>query len=110
MTAATIDRDALETLADAVERHHGSDCYCTAAMHQRERDAVAVARAALALVPRPVEGCVVGGCTAVGGWRWPILDGGTVPVCERHHDLAAMYVERKGYDDEEALHCAREGR
>lgn len=109
MTAVTIDRETLQTLADATERRADSDD-CARVEILRLRDVLRVARAALAAVPRPVEGCVVGGCTAVGPVRWPTLDGGTVAVCERHHDLAARYAEGKGYDDEEALWHAREGR
>ena len=70
---------------------------------RRLRGAVKWARDHLAAQPRPVEGCVVGGCTAEGSWRWPTLDGGTVPVCERHHDAATRLAEGKGLDDEEAL-------
>ncbi|MDO9016578.1 MAG: hypothetical protein Q8S73_38510 [Deltaproteobacteria bacterium] len=109
MTAVTIEREDLEALADAAERRADSRD-CGRGESRRLRDVLRVARAALAAVPRPVEGCVVGGCTAVGERRWPTLDGGTVPVCARHHDLAARYAESKGYDDEEALWCAREGR
>lgn len=109
MVTVTIDREALESLVGATERRHDSDD-CAPAESRRLREVLRVARAALAAVPRPVEGCVVGGCTAVGPVRWPTLDGGTVAVCEWHHDLAAQHVERSEVDDEEALWRAREGR
>lgn len=94
--------EVLRTLADSAVRRLGEGVDYPQE-GRRLRSAVKWARDHLAAQPRPVEGCVVGGCTGDGSWRWPTLDGGTVPVCERHHDAAARHAERKGLDDEEAL-------
>lgn len=104
--------ELLRTLADAAERRadwhdHGPG----RGERSRLREAIAAARALLTTLPVEPEACVVGGCTGDGSWRWPALDGGTVPVCATHHDAAASHVQRSGVDDEEALwRAAREGR
>lgn len=94
--------EVLRTLVAATLRHMG-DSACTPQEHRRLRSAVKAARDLIALAPTRVEACVVGGCTGDGSWRWPTLDGGTVPTCARHHDAAVQLVERKGLDEEEAL-------
>ena len=101
--------ELLRTLADAAA-YHLDACDVDRATRRRLLGAIAAARAMEASLPAEPRACAVGGCTALMVRRWATLDGGTVPVCARHGELAEAYVERKGYDDEEALWHAREGR